>query len=95
MTAEEIKGIKKILTEKYQIDFNSDWFDDNTLTLVDEVMEASLEYAQQKQDKQELEILKQVKFGFDICSDHSTQCLGYRNLCIKINDLEQPTPPIE
>ncbi len=35
-------------------------------------------------DEYRLEVLESVKLGFDICSDHSTFCLGYRNLCDRI-----------
>ena len=31
-----------------------------------------------------LKLLEDVKLGFDLCSDHSTICLGYRNLCDRI-----------
>ena len=36
-------------------------------------------------DEYRLKILEEVKFGFDLCSDTSTQCLGYRNLVDRIN----------
>jgi len=38
--------------------------------------------------KTELEILKDVKFMFELHSDNSTQCNGYRSLCRKIEELE-------
>ena len=41
-----------------------------------------------------LEILEDVKFGFDICSDHSTGCLGYRNLVERIRR-EKENQPID
>lgn len=40
------------------------------------------------EQKLDLETLKWIKFTFDICSDHSTKCLGYNNLCKRIEDLE-------
>lgn len=45
-------------------------------------------------DKYRLVILEDVKLGFDICSDFSTQCLGYRNLVDRIvreKENEKPT----
>lgn len=39
--------------------------------------------------KTELEILKEVKFMFDLHSDHSSMCNGYRSLCDKIEELEK------
>jgi hypothetical protein len=39
-------------------------------------------------EKTELQILKEVKFMFDIHSDHSTQCNGYRSLCKTIEEME-------
>lgn len=41
------------------------------------------------EEKLDLKTLKSIKFSFDICSDHSTLCLGYRNLCRKIEELEK------
>lgn len=41
---------------------------------------AAEEYARQLFQSQKVKFLEDVKFGFDICSDHSTICLGYRNL---------------
>ena len=38
--------------------------------------------------KTKLEILKEVKFGFDIQSDSSTRCIGYQALCKQIEELE-------
>jgi hypothetical protein len=37
-------------------------------------------------------VLKDVKFGFDLCSDWSTHCLGYRNLVDKIRREEENKP---
>lgn len=31
-----------------------------------------------------LKLLEEIKIEFDICSDMSTSCLGYRNLCDRI-----------
>jgi len=39
--------------------------------------------------KLDLETLKQVKFTFDIHSDHSTTCNGYRSLCRMIEEAEK------
>lgn len=39
--------------------------------------------------KLDLETLKQVKFTFDIHSDHSTRCNGYRSLCRMIEEAEK------
>ncbi len=36
----------------------------------------------------DLETLKHVKFSFDIHSDHSTMCNGYRSLCRMIEEIE-------
>lgn len=41
-----------------------------------------------------LEILEDVKLGFDICSDSSTFCLGYRNLVDRIRR-EKENKPID
>lgn len=38
-------------------------------------------------------LLEEVKFGFDICSDNSTNCLGYRNLVDRIRR-EKANEPI-
>ena len=45
---------------------------------------AAEEYARQLFQSQKVEFLEQVKIGFDICSDYSTLCLGYRNLVDRI-----------
>ena len=39
--------------------------------------------------KLDLETLKQVKFTFDIHSDHSIMCNGYRSLCRMIEEAEK------
>ena len=39
--------------------------------------------------KLDLETLKQVKFTFDIHSDQSTMCNGYRSLCRMIEEAEK------
>lgn len=36
----------------------------------------------------DLDTYKQVKFTFDIQSDHSTMCNGYRSLCKTIEEIE-------
>lgn len=38
--------------------------------------------------KLDLETLKYIKFTFDLHSDHSTMCNGYRSLCDKIKTEE-------
>lgn len=38
--------------------------------------------------KLDLETLKHVKFSFDIFSDHSSRCLGYKSLCNMIEKEE-------
>lgn len=38
--------------------------------------------------KLDLETLKYVKLAFDIHSDHSTMCNGYRSLCKMIEETE-------
>ena len=45
-------------------------------------------------DEYRLKILEEVKFGFDICSDMSTGCLGYRNLVDRIRR-EKENKPID
>ncbi len=45
---------------------------------------AAEEYARQLFQTQKIEFLEQIKIGFDICSDNSTFCLGYRNLVDRI-----------
>jgi hypothetical protein len=39
--------------------------------------------------KLDLETLKQVKFTFELHSDHSTNCNGYRRLCEMIIEAER------
>ena len=39
--------------------------------------------------KLDLETLKQVKFTFELHSDHSTNCNGYRRLCEMIIEAEK------
>lgn len=39
--------------------------------------------------KTELEILKELKFEFELLSDFTTQSQGYKNLCDKIERLEK------
>lgn len=39
--------------------------------------------------KTELEILKELKFEFELLSDFTTQSQGYKNLCDKIEKLEK------
>jgi hypothetical protein len=39
-----------------------------------------------------LELLEDIKFGFDICSDTSAFCLGYRNLVERIRREKENKP---
>ena len=41
-----------------------------------------------------LELLEDIKFGFDLCSDTSAFCLGYRNLVRQI-EREKENKPID
>ena len=45
-------------------------------------------------DEYRLQILEEVKLGFDICSDTSAFCLGYRNLVERIRR-EKANEPID
>jgi hypothetical protein len=45
-------------------------------------------------DEYRLEILEEVKLGFDLCSDTSAFCLGYRNLVERIRR-EKENQPID
>lgn len=45
-------------------------------------------------DEYRLEILEEVKIGFDLCSDTSAFCLGYRNLVDRIRR-EKENKPID
>lgn len=38
-------------------------------------------------DELDLKTLIYIKYSFDFCSDGSTNNIGYKNLCILINDL--------
>jgi hypothetical protein len=52
--------------------------------LLSKIMDETAKDADEAIRKYRLEVLEDVKFGFDICSDMSTNCLGYRNLCDRI-----------
>jgi hypothetical protein len=43
-------------------------------------------------EEYKLEILYDIKLGFDICSDTSAFCLGYRNLVERIRREEKNQP---
>jgi hypothetical protein len=45
-------------------------------------------------EEYKLEVLDDIKLGFDICSDNSTICLGYRNLVDRIRR-EKENKPID
>lgn len=45
--------------------------------------------------KTELEILKEVLFSFELQSDFSTNCNGYRALRDKVVELEMAKPPTQ
>ena len=55
---------------------------------------AAEEYAESLNQDYKIKLLEEVKFGFDICSDHSTICLGYRNLVERIRR-EKENKPID
>jgi hypothetical protein len=57
--------------------------------------EAAYEFAAEEYIRQaKITILESVKFSFDICSDYSTHCLGYRNLVERIRR-ETENQPID
>jgi hypothetical protein len=57
--------------------------------------EAAIEFAADEYARQyRISILEEVKLGFDICSDTSAFCLGYRNLVDKIRR-EKANQPID
>jgi hypothetical protein len=57
--------------------------------------EAAIEFAAEEFAQQyKIKILENVKFGFDICSDTSAFCLGYRNLVDRIRR-EKENQPID
>jgi hypothetical protein len=49
----------------------------------------------QEKPSDELRIMEEIKFGFDICSDNSSFCLGYRNLVKKIESLKDGLIPVK
>lgn len=55
---------------------------------------AAEEYAENIKQEYRLELLEEIKFGFDICSDTSAFCLGYRNLVDRIRR-EKENKPID
>ena len=56
--------------------------------------ESQIEQVVQAMEEYKIQILEEVKFGFDICSDTSAFCLGYRNLVEKIRR-EKENQPID
>lgn len=76
-----MKTLKQIMDE-YAKELNMNDIPDFWIT--EQVEEITQRY--------KLEILEQVKFGFDICSDHSTGCLGYRNLVREIERQKENKP---
>jgi len=57
--------------------------------------EAAIEFAAEEFARQyKIKILEDVKFSFDICSDTSAFCLGYRNLVDRIRR-EKENQPID
>jgi len=55
---------------------------------------AAEEYVECLNHEYKVQILEEVKFGFDLCSDLSTMCLGYRNLVERIRR-EKENKPID
>lgn len=55
---------------------------------------AAEEYCEQNFQERKIQLLEQVKLGFDICSDTSAFCLGYRNLVDRIRR-EKENKPID
>jgi hypothetical protein len=55
---------------------------------------AAEEYCEQNFQERKIELLEEVKIGFDLCSDYSTMCLGYRNLVDRIKR-EKENKPID
>jgi hypothetical protein len=55
---------------------------------------AAEEYVESLKHDYKLQILEEVRFGFSLCSDHSTICLGYRNLLEEIRR-EKENKPID
>lgn len=55
---------------------------------------AAEEYAENIKQEYRLELLEEIKLGFDICSDTSAFCLGYRNLVDRIRR-EKENKPID
>jgi len=50
------------------------------------------EYVEEVKREYRLELLEEIKFGFDICSDTSAFCLGYRNLVDRIRREKENNP---
>lgn len=59
-----------------------------------EIIKTQMETTGQN-EKLDLETLKRVKFMFDIHSDHSTKCNGYRSLCTLIEHEEKKATEIK
>lgn len=62
--------------------------------LLSKVMDDSEKNPDEAIRKYRLELLEEVKFGFDLCSDTSAFCLGYRNLVERIRR-EKENQPID
>jgi hypothetical protein len=50
------------------------------------------EYVEDVKREYRLELLEEIKLGFDICSDTSAFCLGYRNLVDRIRREKENNP---
>jgi hypothetical protein len=77
-----MKSLKEIM-EEYSIEL---YLGDPTFWTVEQVEEIARRY--------KLQVLDDVKFGFDLCSDASTHCIGYRNLIERIKR-EKENKPID
>ena len=98
---------KEFLKFKYEIDTEKWVFEMDMLhpTFVAIAMEEYLDYVLLCNDIKErdpdtalheykIKLMEDIKLGFDLCSDTSAFCLGYRNLCDKIRR-EKENKPID
>jgi len=77
LTAEEIVSlIKGRIMDEYRKHPDLDW----QKIAATKIYEQWFEFIR-------LETLKEIKFTFEIHSDHSTLCNGYRSLCRQIEEL--------
>jgi len=53
-------------------------------------LETKLSAKEKELNKTKLEILEQVKFSFDVQSDYSSNCNGYKALCREIESINTP-----